>query len=50
MASSKKKNATAKPSLKFRDLRSKKNPKGGGTEIFLKIDGIKGESADDRHP
>jgi hypothetical protein len=49
MASAKKKKATAKPSLKFRDLRSKKNPKGGATEIFLKLDGIKGESADDNH-
>jgi hypothetical protein len=49
MASAKKKTATAKPSLKFRDLRSKKDPKGGAVDAFLKIDGIKGESNDDKH-
>jgi hypothetical protein len=39
-----KKKASAKPSVKFKDLKPKKNPKGGDT--FLKIEGIKGESAD----
>jgi len=37
-----KKKASAKASLKFKDLKSKKNPKGGDT--FLKIDTLKGES------
>ena len=42
MASPKKK-AAAKPIVKFRDLKSKKNPKGGAAvDYFLKIDGVKG--------
>jgi hypothetical protein len=48
MASPKKK-ATAKPSIKFKDLKANKNPKGGAPEIFLKIEGIGGESQDDKH-
>lgn len=36
MASHKKK-AAAKPSIKFKDLKSKKNPKGGAFDTYLKI-------------
>ncbi len=35
MASSKKK-AVAKTSFRFRDLKSKKNPKGGAFDTFMK--------------
>jgi hypothetical protein len=35
MASPKKK-ATAKPSIKFKDLKTKKNPKGGAYDEALK--------------
>jgi hypothetical protein len=35
MASSKKK-ATVRPSVKFKDLKSKKNPKGGAVQMYLK--------------
>jgi hypothetical protein len=37
MASQKKK-ATAKPTLKFKDLQAKKNPKGGAIDAYLKIE------------
>jgi hypothetical protein len=41
-----KKKAIAKTSPKLKDLKAKKNPKGGAAvDYFLKIDGIKGESA-----
>jgi hypothetical protein len=43
MASTKKK-ATAKSSFKFKDLKSRKDPKGGAVDTFLKLEGIKGES------
>jgi hypothetical protein len=36
MASAKKK-ATAKTAVKFRDLKSNKNPKGGAVDAFMKI-------------
>ncbi len=45
---SKKKN-TKKPSVNVKDLRAKKDPKGGAFDAFLKIDGIKGESMDAKH-
>lgn len=35
MASAKKK-ASAKTSVKFKDLRSKKNPKGGAVQMYVK--------------
>lgn len=44
----KKKNAK-KPSVKVKDLRAKKNPKGGAYDAFLKFEGIKGESLDLKH-
>jgi hypothetical protein len=40
MASEKKK-ATAKSSLKFKDLKAKKNPKGGAFDTYTKMDSIK---------
>jgi len=41
MASAKKK-ATAKSAVKFKDLKSKKNPKGGASvDYFLKTQGMK---------
>ncbi len=43
MAKSKKK--SKKPSVKVKDLRAKKNPKGGASDIFAKLGDIKGESA-----
>jgi hypothetical protein len=36
MASQKKK-AAAKASVKFKDLKSKKNPKGGAFDTYLKL-------------
>jgi hypothetical protein len=36
--SSAKKKATAKSSAKFKDLKSKKNPKGGAVDAFIKTD------------
>jgi len=33
-----KKKAAAKPSVKFRDLKTKKDPKGGAFDAFLKFD------------
>jgi type VI protein secretion system component Hcp len=39
-----KKKITTKNTAKLKDLRPKKDPKGG--EVFLKIEGIKGESQD----
>jgi type VI protein secretion system component Hcp len=44
-----KKKSTKKPSVKVNDLRARKNPKGGSSDMFLKLDGIKGESQDDKH-
>jgi type VI protein secretion system component Hcp len=44
-----KKKSTNKPSVKVNDLRARKNPKGGSSDMFLKLDGIKGESTDDKH-
>jgi hypothetical protein len=39
-----KKRATAKTNLKFKDLKSRKDPKGGAAvDMFNKLDGIKGE-------
>lgn len=40
MAKSKKnsKSSSAKPSVKVRDMKAKKNPKGGASDIFLKYD------------
>lgn len=35
MASAKKK-VTAKPAVKFRDLKTKKNPKGGAVQMYMK--------------
>jgi|GEM_PF-1910500 len=37
MASEKKK-AAARTAVRFRDLKSKKNPKGGAFDAYLKID------------
>jgi hypothetical protein len=34
---SKKKKAAAKPAAKFKDLKSKKNPKGGAFDAFMQI-------------
>ena len=42
MAKSKK--SSKKPSVKVRDLKAKKNPKGGAADIFAKLGDIKGES------
>ncbi len=39
MASPKKK-ATAKPNVRFKDLKSKKNPKGGAFDAYVKIEGM----------
>ena len=44
-----KKKSTNKPSVKVKDMRAKKNPKGGASDIFAKIGDIKGESLDDKH-
>jgi len=44
-----KKKSTNKPSVKVNDLRARKNPKGGASDIFAKIGDIKGESLDDKH-
>ncbi|MGZ8853129.1 MAG: hypothetical protein ACXW2X_07010 [Thermoanaerobaculia bacterium] len=46
-----KKNAKnpGKPSVKVEDLKAKKNPKGGASDIFAKIGDIKGESLVDKH-
>jgi hypothetical protein len=44
MASTKKK-ATAKTAVKFRDLKSNKNPKGGAVDAFMKV---KADSASPR--
>ena len=40
---------TKKPSVKVKDLRAKKNPKGGAADIFAKLGDIKGESLDSKH-
>jgi hypothetical protein len=34
---SKKKKATAKAAAKFKDLKSKKNPKGGAFDTYVKL-------------
>jgi hypothetical protein len=44
-----KKKSTNKPSVKVKDLRAKKNPKGGASDIFAKLGDIKGESLDNKH-
>jgi len=44
-----KKKSTNKPSVKVNDLRARKNPKGGASDIFAKLGDIKGESLDDKH-
>jgi len=44
-----KKKSTKKPSVKVKDLRAKKNPKGGASDIFAKLGDIKGESLDSKH-
>lgn len=44
-----KEKSTKKPSVKVSDLRARKNPKGGASDIFAKIGDIKGESLDDKH-
>ena len=44
-----KRKSTKKPSVKVNDLRARKNPKGGASDIFAKIGDIKGESTDDKH-
>jgi len=41
-----KKKSSRKPSVKVKDLRSKKNPKGGAADIYLKLGSNKGESVD----
>ncbi len=41
------KKSTKKPSVKVNDIRAKKSPKGGA--IYIKFDGIKGESQDAKH-
>ena len=38
-----------KPSVHVRDIRSRKDPKGGVSDIFAKIGDIKGESLDAKH-
>ncbi len=38
---------TKKPSVKVDDMRTKKSPKGGA--IYMKYDGISGESQDAKH-
>ena len=44
-----KKKSVNTPSVKVRDLRSKKNPKGGAADVFAKLGDIKGESLDHKH-
>jgi type VI protein secretion system component Hcp len=44
-----KKKDTKKPSVRVNDLRARKNPKGGSSDIFAKLGDIKGESLDDKH-
>ena len=44
-----KKKNSRKPSVKVDDLRARKNPKGGATDVFLKLGDIKGESQDAKH-
>jgi len=38
------KGKTSRPSVRVRDLKPKKNPKGGASDIFAKLGDIKGES------
>ncbi len=44
-----KKKSSKKPSVKVKDLRARKNPKGGASDIFAKLGDIKGESLDSKH-
>jgi hypothetical protein len=37
-----KKKATAKPGVKFKDLKAKKDPKGGAFDTYLKMGTTKG--------
>jgi len=39
-----KKGKSSKPSVRVRDLKPKKDPKGGAADIFAKLGDIKGES------
>ncbi len=41
-----KKERTKKSSVKVKDLRAKKNPKGGAYDAYLKVGDIKGEAMD----
>jgi hypothetical protein len=43
-----KKSGNPKQSVKVRDLKAKKNPKGGASDIFAKLGDIKGESIDSK--
>jgi hypothetical protein len=38
-----KKNSKSKSSVQVRDMKAKKDPKGGAYDAFLKIDGIKSQ-------
>ena len=38
-----------KPSVHVRDIKSRKDPRGGATDFYLKLGDIKGESGDDKH-
>ena len=40
----KSKKTSSKRSVRVQDLRPNKNPKGGATNIFLKLDSIKSEA------
>jgi hypothetical protein len=44
MAASKK-SAKARGSVRFRDLKAKKSPKGGAINAFIKMDGITGNAS-----
>jgi hypothetical protein len=44
-----KKKSSKKPSVKVKDLRARKNPKGGASDMYLKLGDIKGESLDNKH-
>ena len=47
MAASKKP-AKAKGNVKFRDLKTKKNPKGGAFDAYVKFGGIQGSISSDK--
>jgi len=44
MAKAKKSGGKSKSSVKVKDMRAKKSPKGGAVDMFLKLDGIKLQS------